>query len=139
VSDERALEEARLRLARSPFHQWLGLQLVALGEDTVELRATWREDWVVNPERRNTHGGVLAALIDIAADWSLTSRLGRAVPTIDIRVDYHRFALPGDLLAKGKVVKFGGQFSVCESQVLDLDGQLLASGRGTYLTAPPRG
>ena len=139
MSDERALEEARLRLARSPFHQWLGLQLVALGEDTVELRATWREDWVVNPERRNTHGGVLAALIDIAADWSLTSRLGRAVPTIDIRVDYHRFALPGDLLAKGKVVKFGGQFSVCESQVLDLDGQLLASGRGTYLTAPPRG
>jgi uncharacterized protein (TIGR00369 family) len=139
VSDERALEEARLRLARSPFHQWLGLQLVALGEDTVELRATWREDWVVNPERRNTHGGVLAALIDIAADWSLTSRLGRAVPTIDIRVDYHRFALPGDLLAKGKVVKFGSQFSVCESQVLDLDGQLLASGRGTYLTAPPRG
>ena len=126
MSDERALEEARL-------------QLVALGEDTVELRATWREDWVVNPERRNTHGGVLAALIDIAADWSLTSRLGRAVPTIDIRVDYHRFALPGDLLAKGKVVKFGGQFSVCESQVLDLDGQLLASGRGTYLTAPPRG
>ncbi|MET0679887.1 MAG: PaaI family thioesterase [Burkholderiales bacterium] len=139
MSDERALEEARLRLARSPFHQWLGLQLVALGEDTVELRATWREDWVVNPERRNTHGGVLAALIDIAADWSLTSRLGRAVPTIDIRVDYHRFALPGDLLAKGRVVKFGGQFSVCESQVLDLDGQLLASGRGTYLTAPPRG
>jgi uncharacterized protein (TIGR00369 family) len=139
VSDERVLEEARQRLARSPFHRWLGLQLLALGEDTVELRATWREDWVVNPERRNTHGGILAALIDIAADWSLTSRLGRAVPTIDMRVDYHRFALPGDLLASGRVVKFGSQFSVCESQVLDLDGQLLASGRGTYLTAPPRG
>ena len=56
-----------------------------------------------------------------------------------MRVDYHRFALPGDLVAKGRVVKFGSQFSVCESQVFDKDGRLLASGRGTYLTAPPQG
>jgi uncharacterized protein (TIGR00369 family) len=134
-----SLEDAQSRLARGPYHRWLGLRLVALGEDTVEIRATWREDWVVNPDRGNTHGGILAALVDIAADWALTSRLGRAVPTIDMRVDYHRFALPGDLVAKGRVVRFGSQFSVCESQVFDQDGRLLASGRGTYLTAPPQG
>jgi uncharacterized protein (TIGR00369 family) len=140
VSAERiGFEEAQARLTRGPFHQWLGLQLLALGEDTVEIKACWREDWVVNPDRGNTHGGILAALLDIAADWALTSRLGRAVPTIDMRVDYHRFALPGDLVAKGRVVKFGKQFSVCESQVFDKDGRLLASGRGTYLTAPPQG
>jgi uncharacterized protein (TIGR00369 family) len=140
VSAERiGFEEARARLTRGPFHQWLGLQLLALGEDTVEIKACWREDWVVNPDRGNTHGGILAALVDIAADWALTSRLGRAVPTIDMRVDYHSFALPGDLVAKGRVVKFGKQFSVCESQVFDKDGRLLASGRGTYLTAPPQG
>jgi len=140
VSAERiCFEEAQSRLTRGPFHQWLGLQLLALGEDTVEIKACWREDWVVNPDRGNTHGGILAALVDIAADWALTSRLGRAVPTIDMRVDYHRFALPGDLVAKGRVVKFGSQFSVCESQVFDQDGRLLASGRGTYLTAPPQG
>lgn len=140
MSAERiSFEEAQSRLTRGPFHQWLGLQLLALGEDTVEIKACWREDWVVNPDRGNTHGGILAALVDIAADWALTSRLGRAVPTIDMRVDYHRFALPGDLVAKGRVVKFGSQFSVCESQVFDQDGRLLASGRGTYLTAPPQG
>jgi uncharacterized protein (TIGR00369 family) len=140
VSAERiGFEEARARLTRGPFHQWLGLQLLALGEDTVEIKATWRAEWVVNPDRGNTHGGILAALVDIAADWALTSRLGRAVPTIDMRVDYHSFALPGDLVAKGRVVKFGKQFSVCESQVFDKDGRLLASGRGTYLTAPPQG
>lgn len=140
TSAERiSFEEAQARLARGPFHRWLGLQLVALGEDTVEIKASWREDWVVNPDRGNTHGGILAALVDIAADWALVSRLGRAVPTIDMRVDYHRFALPGDLVAKGRVVKFGSQFSVCESQVFDRDGRLLASGRGTYLTVPPAG
>jgi uncharacterized protein (TIGR00369 family) len=140
VSAERiGFEEAQARLTRGPFHQWLGLQLLALGEDTVEIKATWRAEWVVNPDRGNTHGGILAALVDIAADWALTSRLGRAVPTIDMRVDYHSFALPGDLVAKGRVVKFGKQFSVCESQVFDKEGRLLASGRGTYLTAPPQG
>ena len=140
MSAERiGFEEAQARLTRGPFHQWLGLQLLALGEDTVEIKASWRAEWVVNPDRGNTHGGILAALVDIAADWALASRLGRAVPTIDMRVDYHRFALPGDLVAKGRVVKFGSQFSVCESQVFDQDGRLLASGRGTYLTAPPQG
>lgn len=133
------LEDVQARLTRGPFHRWLGLRLVAIGEDTVEIKAAWREEWVVNPDRRNTHGGILAALVDVAADWALFSRLGRAVPTIDMRVDYHRFALPGDLLARGRVVKFGSQFSVCESQVFDHENRLLASGRGTYLTAPPQG
>ena len=129
------LEEAQRLISRGPYHQWLGLQILALGADSIELRATWREEWVVNPERRNTHGGILAALIDLAADNALLFRLGRGVPTIDTRVDYHRAAMPGDLVAKGTVVKFGNQFSVCEAQVYDQEGNLIASGRGTYYTA----
>ena len=139
MSEDITLEKVQALITRAPFHQWLGLQVVALHDDGIELKAKWREEWVVNPGRRYTHGGILAALVDLAADWALTARLGRAVPTIDMRVDYHRFALPGDLVAKGRVVKFGKQFSVCESQVFDQDGRLLASGRGTYLTAPPQG
>lgn len=130
------LEELQRRITRGPYHQWLGLQVVALGEDTIEVKATWREEWMANPDRRHTHGGILAALIDLAADWALTSRLGRAVPTIDMRVDYHRAARPGDLIAKGRVLKFGSLCSVCEAQVFDPEGTLLASGRGTYFTAP---
>ena len=71
-------------------------------DDGIELTATWREEWVVNPERRYTHGGVLAALVDLAADWALVKRTGRGVPTIDLRVDYHSAAMPGDLTARGK-------------------------------------
>jgi len=54
------------------------------------------------------------------------------VPTIDMRIDYHAAAMPGDLTARGKVIRFGGQFSTAEAQVLDAGGKLLASGRGTY-------
>jgi acyl-coenzyme A thioesterase PaaI-like protein len=36
---------------------------------------------VVSVERRFTHGGILAALIDLAADWALVRQTGRGVPT----------------------------------------------------------
>ncbi len=129
-----SMEQIQALITRAPFHQWLGLQVIKFGADEIEVKAKWREEWIVNPDRRYTHGGILAALVDLVADWSLTFRCGRAVPTIDMRVDYHRAAPPGDLVTKGTVIKFGSQFSVCEAQVFDSDGQLVASGRGTYFT-----
>lgn len=129
------IEQAQELVTRAPFHKWLGLQVLAIEDDAIEIRATWREEWIVNPERRYTHGGVLAALIDLGADWALARKLGRAQPTIDMRVDYHRAAMPGDLTVKGHIVRLGKQFSTCEAQIFDAQGQLIASGRGTYLTA----
>ena len=138
MPDDLTLDQVQTLVTRAPFHQWLGLTVLAVTDDSIEIKATWREEWVVNPERRYTHGGVLAALIDLAADWAMVRKTGRGVPTIDMRVDYHAAAMPGDLTARGKVVRFGGQFSTAEAQVLDASGKLLASGRGTYLTAPPK-
>jgi uncharacterized protein (TIGR00369 family) len=139
MSEEWTAERVQALITRGPYHQWLGLKVVAVHDDGIEINATWREEWVVNPDRRYTHGGVIATLIDLAADWALVRRTGRGVPTIDLRVDYHSPAMPGDLTARGKVIRFGSQFSTSEAQVFDRDGKLLASGRGTYLTAPPKG
>ena len=139
MSDETiSTEQVQQLLMRGPYHQWLGLQVLKVERDIIEIKATWREEWVVQPDKRYTHGGILAALVDLAADWALVSRTGRGVPTIDMRVDYHRAAMPGDLIANGRVVKSGGQFSVSEAKVFDKDGALVASGRGVYLTAPPK-
>jgi uncharacterized protein (TIGR00369 family) len=76
----------------------------------------------------------LATLVDLGADWAMVSKTGRGVPTINLHVDYHAPAMPGDLTIRGKIVRMGGQFSTAEARVFDLDGKLLASGRGTYLT-----
>jgi uncharacterized protein (TIGR00369 family) len=136
---EWTVDRAQEVITRGPYHQWLGLKVTAVEDGAIELTAAWREEWVVNPERRYTHGGILAALVDLAADNALITRTSRGVPTIDLRVDYHSAAMPGDLIARGKVIKFGSQFATCEAQVFDRDGKLLASGRGTYYTAPPKG
>ena len=132
------LEQINALVTRAPYHQWLGLKVIAVHDDGIEIKASWREEWVVNVDRRFTHGGILAALIDLGADWAMVRRLGRGVPTIDMRVDYHAIALPGDLIVKGKIVRMGSQFSVAEAQLFDSQGKLIASGRGTYLTAPPK-
>lgn len=129
--------DIQAKLLKGPYHQWLGLQVQAVGEGSIELSATWREEWVVNFEGGYTHGGILAALVDLTADWALVSRTGKGVPTIDLRVDYHRPA-KGDLRAKGTVIKFGKQFSVAEAQVFDGEGNLVASGRGVYATPAPK-
>jgi len=130
------LEQIEEIVTRAPFHKWLGLKVIAVHDDGIELKATWREEWVVNPDRRYTHGGILAALVDLTADWALVSKTGRGVPTVDLRVDYHRAAMPGNLVAHGKVVKFGSAIAVAEAYIYDESGALLASGRGVYSTAP---
>ncbi len=138
MTGDLTLEQVQALVTRAPFHQWLGLTVIAVGDDSIELKAKWREEWIVNIERGFTHGGVLAALIDLAADWAMVRQTGRGLPTIDLRVDYHRPAAPGDLVARGRAIRCGTQFATAEAQVFDQDGKLLASGRGTYYTAPAK-
>ena len=138
MTSEITIEQVQALVTRAPYHKWLGLTVTALYDDGIEIKAKWREEWVVNVERRYTHGGILAALIDLAADFALIKQTGRGVPTIDMRVDYHRVAMPGDLIMRGKVVRSGSQFATADAQIFDLDGKLIASGRGTYFTAPPK-
>ena len=100
-----------------------------------EIAMPWREEFVSDPEIRYTHGGILAALIDLAADYAIAARLGRGVPTIDLRTDFHKAALPGPLVARASVVKFGRTVSIAEARLYNEAGEMVASGRGAYLTA----
>jgi len=126
-------EQVETALLRGPFHQWLGLKVEEVGEGGIRIKATWRPEWVVNADRGYVHGGILATLVDLTADWALVSKTGRGVPTVDLRVDYHRAAMQGDLTCVGKVIRLGSKVSVSEAQILDSSGKLLASGRGVYM------
>ena len=133
-----SVEKLQELITRGPFNKWLNFTVLKAGENGVEIKAAWREEWVVNPDRRYTHGGILAAIIDVAADYAIAAQLGRPVPTIDIRIDYHKAAMPGDLTAKARVVRMGSQYSTAEAYLYDKEGALIASGRGTYFTAQPK-
>ena len=125
-------EELQARINVAKLHQWLGLEVLEAGADGITVRAGWRDEWVVNPARGYTHGGILATLVDVVADYALAVQLGGPAPTVDLRVDYHKAAMQGDLTVKAKVIRRGGTFACAEASVYDKDGELVASGRGTY-------
>jgi len=128
-------EKLNERLVANPFNAWMGLQIVELTEESIEISLEWREEMISNPKARVTHGGILGALIDVAADFMIGAKVGTPVPTVDLRVDYHRAAAPGNLKAIGRIVRLGSTNSVAEAHVYDVEGRLIASGRGVYFTA----
>jgi uncharacterized protein (TIGR00369 family) len=131
------MEKANQLVTRSPFNRWLGMSCTGADEDRILLTIKWREELISSPELRSTHGGVLAALVDCAADYAIALKVGHPVPTMDLRVDYHRTAKPGDLQAEGKVIHLGRRFGTAEARVFDMEGKLVASGRGLYLIQAP--
>lgn len=123
------------RLVANHFNAWMGLRIDSLDEDSITITMAWREEMISNPKAKVTHGGILGALVDVAADFMIAAKFGAPAPTVDLRVDYHRAAKPGDLRAVGRIIRVGGTFSTAEAEVFDGDDKLIASGRGLYYTA----
>jgi len=127
------LARLKLSIQTPPFHAWLGVELVAgdaeAGTATVVL--PFRTDFKRAPDSPQIHGGVIAALADIAGDYALAVTLGGGVPTIDLRVDYLRPA-EGTLTAHARTLKRGRTIGVVDIEIKDAAGRLVAVGRGAY-------
>jgi uncharacterized protein (TIGR00369 family) len=121
---------AHLQVDKSPFHRLIGLELVRAQDGDVEMRLPWRDELGRADGSDWFHGGVLSALIDIAGDYAIASRLGRGVPTIDLRVDYLRPARRGNLRALARAVKVGRTVGVADVELRDANGR---RGRGRPL------
>ena len=131
-------EELAALLSQSPFHQLLGLQLVAFepAAHSLVIRCPFSPALERSPGTGQFHGGVIASLIDIAGDFALIGGVGQGVPTINFRVDYLRAALNVDLIARACVRKAGRTVGVVDVEVEDESGRLIAVGRGCYATRP---
>jgi uncharacterized protein (TIGR00369 family) len=126
-----------LRVDKSPFNRLLGVELVRAEDGTVEMRLPWRDELGRADDSDWFHGGVISALIDIAGDYAVASKLGRGVPTIDLRVDYLRPARRGELRAVARTVKLGRTVGVADVELRDANGAVVAIGRCAYSTSDP--
>ena len=131
---EKYLRES---LMQSPFHRWLKPEVsaVAADDNEVVIRLPLRKELDRDEAGTGVHGGVISALIDIAGDYAIASRLGRGVPTIDLRVDYLRPARRGDLRALARAVKVGRTVGVADVELRDANDAVVAIGRCAYSTA----
>ena len=121
-------------LATSPYQRFLNVEWVRFEPGIAEVRLPFREEFLRADGSDWYHGGVVAALIDIAGDYALWSQVGAGLPTIDLRVDWLRPARRGALLAIGRSVKVGRTVCCADIEVRDEQGTLVAIGRGTYAT-----
>jgi len=137
--DERHLEALKDRVSRSPFHQWAGLQLVAIGDGTAELALDLRPHHF-NPQGI-VHGGIITAVADTSIGLALRSRLRPGLTHRTAQLNVH-FLAKGEgsrIVGRGKAVHLGQRMGYGESEVLDGEGRLLARASGTFIVLPAPG
>lgn len=119
------------------FHQFIGLRLDRADEaaGVVVLRLPYDPRLSIFPDAGVYHGGVIAALIDVAGAVACGLKTGRPTPTANFRVDFLKSPAKIDLIATGRLVRAGKTLSVADIEISDDQGEVYAIGRGTFSTA----
>lgn len=103
--------------------------------DGVARLAMRRTDTTVGGFRGSINGGVLAALIELAAHSALATALtpNEVVEhTIDVSATYLRPSLGDPTIAEGRVLRKGGRYAVCTVEISNSEtGELTVIGKVT--------
>ena len=85
-------------------------------------------------------GGLLVALADYAFFRACRSLLkeGEHAVTIELKLNFIAPARDGELTARSAIRSRGGRIIVGDMEITGQDGQLIATGLGTYMTVYDR-
>jgi uncharacterized protein (TIGR00369 family) len=127
----------RARFAAADFSRWMGLELVSLGEGTSEIRLKL-EPHHLNPGGI-AHGGVVAAMLDVAAGLAHRSKLGPDAThvTLQLHINYLKAIRLGVVTARGVSLQTGRRVGYSEATLYDEDDQVLARASATFLIVKP--
>ncbi len=117
-----------------PFHQYLGLTLVEAKPGFGKI-ALHRGEQTPTGVGGSVHGGVLAAMVDIAMLVAVFAELGddkQPAGTADLGITYLRQAQGEIIYATATVIKSGRQLASIEVDITDDAGTLCAKGRTLY-------
>ena len=140
--------EARLRQVfeeHVPFNKVIGLRVESTDPDAPKLRFDMRPDLIGNPRRQILHGGVISAVLDVAAGFAIHLAVLRqrseaahdshfpTIGTIDLHVDYLRPGRGHYFVATGRVVRLGNRVAVAHTELVNDTGELIATGGAAYM------
>lgn len=127
-------EMVRGNLSRGPASEMLGWKVRDIDPDAGRITV----EYEAKPEFMNplgmVHGGFVAAMLDDVMGPALicSQPPGKANPTLEIKVSYHRPAMPGRLIGVGQVLHKGGKIGFVEGKLYNEANELVASATGTF-------
>jgi uncharacterized protein (TIGR00369 family) len=120
----------KVQFQLNPFLKYVGFELVSLEKDNIVVKLSIESKH--HNTGRNLHGGVHAAMLDTAQSFLLRSTYGVPVVTLSNYVNYIAPSNAGDLFATAKIIQKGYKTATVESQIMDINNQLIANGSGVY-------
>ncbi|MEJ8571029.1 PaaI family thioesterase [Microbaculum marinum] len=112
---DEMLERGREILAAQPFSRLLGADLVRWSKDLTELRVPLSEH--TGQHLGITHGGVICYAADNALTFAGAAAMESGVVTAEIKVNYLRPAVGGELLARASAIHAGRTQAVVRCDV----------------------
>ena len=117
-----------------PFHRALGIKM-ALGDNgegiawvTVDPEVHYGNQWA--------HGGLAGALADIASGIAIAQRVANPMDaidgTIDLKVNFLRKVVTGDMTATARLLHLGKRVAVTEIDITNA-GELCAKALATFM------
>jgi uncharacterized protein (TIGR00369 family) len=121
-------------IVASPFGAQVGIRCESIAEDHVRLRLPFRSE--VTTVGDMVHGGAIGALVDVAATAAAWATPAATLQARGSTVGFSlSFLAPGrarDLFADARLVQRGKSLCVCEVDVADDAGTLVARAIVTY-------
>jgi uncharacterized protein (TIGR00369 family) len=136
------LDRVRDRARTNLFWRTLGVEVEDAGEGWVRLSVPIRDE-LRNAAGAPLHGGVYAALVDMAVGGALSTvhddaAGGVGQTTLDLNVSFVAAASQGAIRAEGRILKRGRSVAFGEARITDAQERLLAIGRATYMILAAR-
>lgn len=130
-------DELQALLDSSEFHKFLRMRIVEADRAAgrLSVRLPYDEKYARLRDPGDLHGGVVAAVLDVAGTFVSILVAGRPTPTVNMRTDYMRPAIRRDVTARARVLRSGRSVAVVDVELVDDEGTVYAVARGNWSTA----
>jgi uncharacterized protein (TIGR00369 family) len=139
ISDEALLARFVNTRNQPAGSRTLGLTItrVSQADRLVEAAFDARAEALANPMKQ-IQGGFLCAMLDevMSVACMVASGMTHVAPTLEMKTSFFRPAMPGQLRAVGRVVRWGKTIAFTEGELFDAEGRVVAKATGTAMPTP---
>lgn len=147
ATDQKAAEAKLRHIFENavPFNKVIGMKVESVDPDAPKLRFDMRPELIGNARREILHGGVISAVLDVAAGFAIHLAVLRKkfeepqdahfprIGTINLHIDYLRPGRGSYFIATGRVVRLGNRVAVAQMELVNDSDELIATGNAAYM------